>query len=165
MSEDVERATQQVFERLVEAGEAVAVGELSFVSVLELASGARYGLLAGPRWAVLEGERLIPFAPGDEKAFVEALEYPRREFDDLLEAGARARGFDGEAVMFTFPALELVQAMLVSGSPHFTRVALHWMRPTEIRAARAQLVAVTQNQLMAQAVRQLAERLIVPSEG
>jgi hypothetical protein len=165
VSDEERQAAREVFEQLVEDGVAETLGDEQFVSVLKLVSGARYGVVAGLRWAVVDGERFTLFGAGNEKAFVEALEYVRADFDDQLEAGAAARGFDGMALMFAFPAIELVQAMLLSGSPHFSRLALAWLRPTEIRAVRDELIAVTKDTLLPKAVRELATRLVVPPNG
>jgi hypothetical protein len=112
---------------------------------------------------VVEGERLSLFEPGRESLFVEVLEVPRAEFDERLERGGSERGFDGEEVLYSFPVLELVEAMLRSPSPHFRRISLMWLLPTELRALREAIEAVAQDRSMPASLRELAQRMVVPA--
>jgi hypothetical protein len=56
----------------------------------------------------------------------------------------------------------VIRAVLEKEHPYLTRLALEWIRPTELRALRAELVAVTKAASMPLPVKDLAERLIVP---
>ena len=58
------------------------------------------------------------------------LEVPRAEFDARLEQAGDRLGCDPAEMLFSFPVLELVGAMLASPSPHFRRVSLMWLLPT-----------------------------------
>jgi len=157
MSDDV----RQRFDAIVEAGEAERVQERDFVSIFTLDSDLRYGLLDDLGWAMVDGAQLIPFQRGNETAFVEVLEHPRAAFDEQLEQGAVARGFPGEAVLFSFPAAEIVTAVLAGSSQHFCRLALLWLLPTELRGLRDAILAVAQGSDWPVALRDLAQRLVV----
>jgi hypothetical protein len=146
---------------LLEAGEAEPYAEHHFVSVLTLDSGMRYGLIEDGSWALVEGDELTVFAPGTEMLFVEVLEVPRDEFDDrVLEAG-RGIGCDPEELLFSFPVVELVSATLASASPHFRRISLMWLLPTELRGLRQAILAVAQDRSMPGSLRELAQRMVV----
>ncbi|MBW2454767.1 MAG: hypothetical protein JRI68_09660 [Deltaproteobacteria bacterium] len=157
MSDDV----RQRFDAIVEAGEAERVKDRDFVSIFTLDSELRYGLLDDLSWAMADGDQLIPFQSGAETAFIEVLEHPRSAIDERLEQGAAARGFPGEEVLFSFPAADIVRAVLAGSSQHFCRAALTWVLPTELRDLRDVIVAVAEGSKWPVALRQMAQRLVV----
>jgi hypothetical protein len=143
-------------------GEAVNDGS-RFVPLVTLDSGARVGLDAEARWLLApETGAPVPFSPTTAHLFHEVLEQKRRRFDDALEEAARAAGLPAEAALFSFPAVDVVRAVLAKEHPYLTRLALEWIGPTELRLLRAEIQSVTRAQGMPVPVRELAERLIVP---
>jgi hypothetical protein len=149
---------------LVEAGEAEKLGERHFMTVLTLESGMRYGLVEDGRWAVVEEGALTVFEPGKEVLFVEVFEVPRLEFDERLERRGKELEFGADDLLYSFPVIELVGAMLGSASPHFRRMALMWLLPTELRALRDRISSVAADRSMPAALRELAQRMVVPAD-
>jgi hypothetical protein len=156
---------------LVAGDRAEAIGQERFVPVLELSSGARLALTVGvdsatgpgePAWLIVEDGKVTAFTPASAIAFVEPLEQPRGDFDAALERGAAAAGLPGEAVLFSFPAVELARALLARGQPYFSRLVLLWLLPSELRPLKAEIAQVAQNDELPQAVRDVARRLVVP---
>jgi hypothetical protein len=145
---------------------AAVVDDRRFVPLLELGSGARLGLFAGPvgepGWIVVEDGRATVFGPGGEIGFVEPLEQPRAEFDAALERGAAAAGLPAEDVLFAFPVLELARALLARGQPYFSRLVLMWLLPSELRPLKEDIAKVAENDELPHALRDLARRLVVP---
>ncbi len=148
---------------LLEEGKAESVGEESFLPIATLESGMRLGLDAEGRWVAhpAGGERLQVFESGAEKVFHEAVEMPRADFEALLERGVTELGLP-ETVAWSFPAVELVSAMLEMRSPHMVRLALQWPLPSELRELRPLIVEAAESGIMPNAVRDLARRLVVP---
>ena len=164
-------ALSRAFDEVVAAGAGEVVADHRFVPIVVLESGARLGLgrpegasegLPQPSWLLVTGATVQAFAAGRERHFVELLEWSRSIFDDTVERAAAARGLPAEEVLFSFPAVELVRAMLQSGSAHYCRVALSWLRASELRALRGEIVAVSGDTTLPTAVRELAVRLTVP---
>ncbi len=135
-----------------------------FVRLVTLESGARLGLDREGRWLLVsdDGHAVTRCTPDAAHLFHEALEWKRSRFDDALERAALAQGLPGEAVILAFPAVEVIRAVLAKDHPYLTRLALEWLHPTELRALRAELRAVTRSASMPLPVKDLAERLIVP---
>jgi hypothetical protein len=141
-----------------------AAGAARFLLLVTLDSGARVGIDHEARWILLpeDGRPATRYAPEAAYLFHEALEWKRGRFDDAVEAAARALGLPAEAVLFSFPAVEVIRAVLAKEVSYLTRLALQWMLPTELRALRREIQAVTVSLAMPRPVKDLAERLIVP---
>ncbi len=152
----------------VTAGEIERIGVRWFSPLVSLGSGARVGLAARdgddaiPAWAIVEGEELVEFSPERVVRFAEVIESDRATFDEQLEAAAGALGYPAEAVLFSFPAIALVRAMLEKDRAHFSRLALLWLLPTELRLLRSDIARLVDNELLPRQLRDLAERLVVP---
>jgi hypothetical protein len=148
---------------ILDGGGGAPAGATRFVPLVTLDSGARCGL--GPEGWLLVPETGAPvaFSPDTAHLFHEVLEQKRRRFDDTLEEAARAAGLPAEAALFSFPAVDVVRAVLAKEHPYLTRLALEWIGPTELRLLRAEIQAVTRVQSLPAPVRELAERLVVPS--
>ena len=162
MSTDV---TEALRERL-ESGDIERHKDTPFVNILTLDSGARFGLtIAGDgeaKWAIVIGEELTVFDPTRVVRFVELVEQPRTEFEDRIEKGAAEQGLPAESVLFSVPTVELVGALLERKEPHFTRLALMWLLPSELRSLRAEIAALVDEELLPNQLRELAARLVVP---
>ncbi len=135
-----------------------------YLPLVTLDSDARCGLDAQARWVLVpaDGRAPIRAAPDTAHLFHEVLEWKRARFDDALEAAARAAGLPVDEVVFGFPVVDVVRGVLAKEHPYLTRLALEWLRTTELRELRAELRAVAQSASMPLPVRDLAERLIVP---
>jgi hypothetical protein len=146
------------------AGDVAGPGPERFLPLVTLDSGARCGLDAGGRWLIApdDGRPIVRYAPADAHLFHEVLEQKRRRFDDAIEDAARAAGLPAEEVLFAFPAVEVIRAVLAKEHPYLTRLALEWIGPTELRLLRAEIRAVTRVTHMPLPVKELAERLVVP---
>ncbi len=149
-------------------GSAEQVAGHSLVVLLDFESGHRYGLMvtadgAGDhgRWARAANGKITPFGPGEEHAFVELLEHPRRDVEAHIEKRAAAVGLPALAAAWSLPGVELVRAMLNGPSQHFARLALEWLLPTELRELRAEILACSENRDFPEAVRALAQHLIL----
>jgi hypothetical protein len=141
-----------------------AAGTARFLLLVTLDSGARVGLDHEARWLLLpeDGRPATRFSPEAGYLFHEALEWKRARFDDEVEAAARALGLPAEEVLFSFPALDVIRAVLAKKAAYLTRLALQWILPTELRALRAEIKEVTTTLDMPLPVKDLAGRLIVP---
>lgn len=153
---------QEIFEG--GGGEPAGAGPGRLLPLITLDSGARCGLDREARWVLLpdDGRPAVVYGPDTAHLFHEALEWKRRRFDDALEEAARAQGLPAEEVLFAFPAVDVIRAVLAKGHPYLTRLALEWIGPTELRALRAEIRTVMQAPNMPLPVKDLAERLIVP---
>lgn len=148
---------------LLEAGGGEPLEGGRFLPLVTLESGARVGLDSAAAWVFApDGGAAQVFAPDRAQVFFEVLESKRDDFDADIEAAARAAGLPAEEVVFSFPATEVVRAVLAKGLPTMTRLALSWLRLTEVRALRTEIVAVSRDPTMPAAIRDLAERLTVP---
>jgi len=149
---------------ILEGGGGEERGGVRFLPLVTLESETRYGLDAAMTWvAVPPDERpALPGAPGSEHIFAEALEWKRDDFDAALEKAAGRHGLDGDALVLSFPALALVKTVLGTRSPYLTRLALLWLRPTELRDVRTELVRVAADAGLPTPVKELAGRLVVP---
>ncbi|MBI4703151.1 MAG: hypothetical protein HY744_18695 [Deltaproteobacteria bacterium] len=149
---------------LIEAGRTEKVGERFFVPIVTLESGTRLGLDEEAGWVSSppDADALRVFGAGGERHFFEAVESKRSVIEDLLEQGAAEQGLPVEAVVLSFPAVELVAAVLETGSAHFARLGLLWLLPSELRQMRSKIAQLARSPELPQPVRDLAERLIVP---
>ena len=144
-------------------GEPTGTGTDRFVPLLTLDSGARCGLDGQAGWLLVPGAGpAVRCTPATAHLFHEVLEQKRRHFDDALEASASALNLPGEEVVFAFPAVDVIRAVLAKEHPYLTRLALEWIGPTELRGLRAEIRAVTKAPGMPLPVKELAERLVVP---
>jgi hypothetical protein len=143
---------------------APGLAETHILLLVTLDSGARLGLDREARWVLVfdDGRPSARFAPRDAHLFHEPIEWKRRRFDDAVEEAAGRHGLDALAVVDAFPAVEVIRAVLAKDHPYLTRLALEWLRPTELRELRAEIRKVTVTDTMPVAVKDLAERLIVP---
>jgi|HubBroStandDraft_2_1064218.scaffolds.fasta_scaffold377077_2 hypothetical protein len=148
---------------ILDGGGGEAAGELRFLPLVTLDSEARYGLDAEARWIIVPAEGpVVRYEPATAHLFHEALEWKRDRFDDAIEESARAGGLPPIDVVFSFPAVDVVRAVLAKEHAYLTRIALQWIRPTELRELRAAIKAVALAPNMPLPVKDLAERLIVP---
>ncbi|WP_437516635.1 hypothetical protein [Sorangium sp. So ce1099] len=149
---------------LLEAGGGEPIEGGRFLPLVTLESGARVGLDSAATWVFAPegGGAAQAFAPERGRIFFEVLESKRDDFDASIEAAAKAAGLPPEEVAFSFPAAEVVRAVLARGLPSMTRLALSWLRLTEVRALRADIMAVSRDPTMPVPIRDLAERLTVP---
>ena len=147
---------------LVEEDKADEVAGKAFIPLIKLDSGCDYGLAEGPTWARSDGTTLTVFSADTVRAFVEVFEHPRREFEDRVEKRAGEVGLPATEAAWSFPALQLVRAMLAEETAYFVRLALLWLLPTELREMRADIQAVSEREEMPQALRDLAVHLCVP---
>ena len=139
-------------------------GEPRFLPLLTLDSGARYALDAELRWVVVaaDGGGAVVIGKDNVHLLHEAIEWKRDRFDDALAEAARALELPEDELVFSFPVTEVVRALLEKRVSYFTRLALAWLRPTELRALRPELDFVAKDSFMPGPVRGLAERLVVP---
>ncbi|UQA56574.1 hypothetical protein [Polyangium aurulentum] len=151
---------------LVEEGKGEVVTGGGFLPLVTLDSGARIGLDAEGRFAIAdaEGSAVTPYADADGHVFHEALEWKRSRFDDALEEGARSLGLPVDDVLAAFPVAGVVRAVLGKGMHYTTRLALHWLRPSELREVRDDLLRISKDKTLPTPIRELAERLCVPAQ-
>ncbi|AUX42899.1 hypothetical protein SOCE26_043370 [Sorangium cellulosum] len=148
---------------LLEAGGGEPLDAGRFLPLVTLESGARVGLDGSAAWVFApDGGAAQVFAPERGQVFFEVLESRRDDFDARIEEAARAAGLPAEEVVYSFPADQVVRAVLAKGLPTMTRLALSWLRLTEVRALRADIAAVSRDPTMPAPIRDLAERLTVP---
>jgi hypothetical protein len=149
---------------LLDGGGGEPLGDGRFLALVTLDSGARCGLDREARWLLVpdDGRAPVRFEVESAHLFHEVLERRRGRFDDALEAAARAHGLSPDDVVLAFPAIDVVRAVLAKQHPYLTRLALEWLGPTELRALRSEIREVTRTPNMPLAVKELAERLVVP---
>lgn len=149
---------------ILEAGGGEPLGDGRFLPLVTLESGARVGLNESAEWVLApeDGGPARVYAPDSGQVFFEVLESQRDDFDARIEEAARAAGLPPEEVVFSFPVEGVVRAVLAKGLPTLTRLALAWLRLTELRALRADIAAVARDPTMPTPVRDLAQRLTVP---
>jgi hypothetical protein len=135
-----------------------------FLPLITLESGGRYGLDADLRWLVVspDGAAVSVFTPSSGHLMHEALEWKREAFDGALEAAARSFDLPVDDVVFSFPVFDVIRAVFARKSSYMTRLALQWLRPTELRELRADIKAILDQPNMPRPVKDLAERLVVP---
>jgi hypothetical protein len=149
---------------LLDGGAGEPLGEGRFLPLVFLESGANCGLDREARWLLVaeDGRAPVRFEVQNAHLFHEVLEWRRVRFDEALEAAARAHGLSPDDVVLAFPAVDVVRAVLAKQHPYLTRLALEWLGPTELRALRTEIRDVIRTPNMPLAVKELAERLVVP---
>lgn len=150
---------------LLEQGAGEAAGPHRMLPLVTLDSGARVGIDGDLRWILIppgDGRVFVVVTPESAHLLHEALEWKRERFDDAIEAVARDLGLPADDVVFSFPVFDVVRAILAKEHPYLTRLALLWLRPTELRELRPEIKAVITAPHMPVPVRDLAERLVVP---
>ncbi len=152
-------------EILNQGGGGEAIGDLRFLPLCTLESGARYGVDALGRWILVPADERPPSVISAENAHLyhEALETKRRTFEDILADAAREHALPVDPLVFSFPATTVVRAMLEKRSSYLTRLALEWLLPSELRELRTEILAVTTDDRMPKPVRDFATRLVVPA--
>ncbi|APR77817.1 Hypothetical protein A7982_03164 [Minicystis rosea] len=135
-----------------------------YLPLVTLDSGARVGLDREAHWVIVpdDGRAPVRWSEGAAHLFHEPLEWKRARFDDAVEDAARALGLPAEDVLFSFPVTEIVRAVLAKEQPYMTRLALEWLRTTDLRALRREILAVLKQDNMPVPVKDLAQRLVVP---
>jgi hypothetical protein len=146
---------------LVEAGGGETVFGVRFFPLVELDSGARVGLDAQAHFAITCPDELFVYASEDAHMFHEVLESNRNKFDDALEQGAKTHGLDPIEVSLAFPASGIVRAVLVKNMHYTTRLALQWLRPSEIRDVQVEIRRIVEDRKVPTVLRDFAARLLV----
>lgn len=149
---------------ILEGGGGEPLGTGRFLSLVTLDSGARYGLDHEGRWVVVPADERppVPFTVEDAHLMHEALEWKRNRFDDAIEKAAASAGLPKDDVVYSFPVVEVIRAVLGKRSAYLTRLALEWLRPSELRELRREILEVTTALNMPLPTRDLARRLVVP---
>ncbi|WP_044249242.1 hypothetical protein [Chondromyces apiculatus] len=155
-------ATQ--LQALLDAGGGEPMEGGRYLPLVTVESGARVGLDATATWILVpdNGDPPRRYAPEQAHTFYEVVETKRQEFDDTLEETAAAAGLPAEEILFSFPAVPIVRAVLARDFPYLTRLALVWIRTTELRELRAEILTISRNTDLPIAIRDLATHLIVP---
>jgi len=161
----MESALSARIREILDAGGGEGAGELRFLPLVTLESGARVGLDPDGKWVFAPGDERPPVRIADDNVYrlQETVEQKRREFEDTLEAAAKAHALPPADVVFSFPALALVRAVLTKQSSYLSRLALEWLLPSELREMRAEIVAVVNDERMPRPLRDFATRLVVPA--
>jgi hypothetical protein len=163
MDSTLEPRLRELFE--AGAGEPLAglAGVDRFLPLLTLESGQRIGLAAAVAWIAAPAEGPPrSYAAEHGHVFYEVLEVKRADFEAQLEEAARAAGLPPDEIVLAFPAVGVVRAVLAKGLPYMTRLALLWIRNSELRELRADILAVSASATVPNPIKDLAERLVVP---
>ncbi|MRG90548.1 hypothetical protein [Polyangium spumosum] len=149
---------------LVEEGKGETIGTARFFPLVTLDSGARVGLDGEGRFVLAraEGDTIVVYTAEDAHVFHEVLEWKRSLFDDTLEDAARALGLSAVEVSFAFPVSGIVRAVLAKNMHYTTRLALAWLRPSELRDVQDDLRRVAEDRQLPTTLRDFAQRLLVP---
>jgi len=113
--------------------------------------------------ASAEGDTLTPYTAEDAHVFHEVLEWKRSVFDDTLEDAARGLGLPAVEVSLAFPVSGIVRAVLAKNVHYTTRLAMAWLRPSELREMQDDLRRVAGDRQLPMSLRDFAQRLLVPS--
>ena len=132
------------------------------IPIATLDSGMRLGLGADAWWGITDLGHTLRCAEPNHYRFYEALEQTRDSFDAALEEGAAAAGLPPADVVVSFPAVEVVRAVLERESTFLHRKALLFLRASELRDARSAIVGLL-GRAPSVPIRDLAERLVVPT--
>jgi hypothetical protein len=147
---------------LVEGGGGETVFAARFFPLVELDSGALVGLDEKAQFAITLPDVLCTFAPDTGHMFHEVLEWKRNKFDDALEEGAKVHGLAPLEVSFAFPATGIVRAVLVKNMHYTTRLALQWLRPSEMRDVQVEIRRIADDRATPTQIRDFAARLLLP---
>jgi hypothetical protein len=148
----------------IEQGEAQRVAEQPFLPIFGLSSGTQFGFDGDGHW-VLHGAGqpgLRRLAEGSESHFLEWVEQPREEIETAVSDGAAECGLPVDLVVASFPAVQLVAALIASRNTHGCRLALKWLLPSELRPLRGELAELAADRAMPNPIRDLAAHLVVP---
>lgn len=150
---------QEIFEQ----GGGEVLGGVAWLPLVTLESGARQGIDRSLRWVHISAEG-APVVIGDDNVHLlhEALEWRRDRFDEALEESARELGLPADDLLFAYPVTALVRVVLAKRSSYLSRLALTFLRTTELRPLREDILAVTRDPTMPTPIKDLAERLVVP---
>ncbi|MEO7331235.1 MAG: hypothetical protein ABI193_21850 [Minicystis sp.] len=151
-------------QEILEHGGGEQVGDARVLPLVTLESGARQGLDGAARWALIPAESGAPVVidEGNVHLLHEAIEQRRDDFDEAIEQQARALDLPVDELLFSYPVTALVRSILVKRSSYLTRLALAFLRTTELRALREEILVVTRDSAMPGPVKDLAMRLVVP---
>lgn len=148
-------------QELVECGGGELFFSSRFFPLVELDSGARVGLDVQARFVITIPESLCVYSPNAGHMFHEVLEMSRNKFDDALENGAKSHGLPALEVSLAFPASGIVRAVLIKNMHYTTRLALQWLRPSELRDVQTEIRQIVEDRRTPTALRDFANRLIV----
>jgi len=147
---------------LVEQGKGESISSTRFFPLVTLDSGARVGLDGEARFALITADgELRTFSNEEGHVFHEVLEWKRSAFDDALEEGGKSLGLPGFDVSLAFPTTGIVRAVLQKNMHYTTRLALAWLRPTDLRELRDDIRRIAEDRYTPSTIRDLASRLIV----
>lgn len=160
MSEELSARVREA----LEAGKGKTKGGMHYLPLATLESETVIGVDAELRWLAVPPDERPPFVygPGTEHVLSEVIEWKREALETALESGAAALGLPLDDVLFSFPTVGIVRGILNKQSAYLTRLALQWLRTTELRELRADLVRVAEDKYLPRPVKDLASRLIVP---
>ena len=149
---------------ILEQGGGEPLGDARFLPLVTLESGARQGIDGALRWVQIpaDGSAPVLISDGNVHLLHEAIEQRRDHFDEAIEQQARALGLPVDDLLFSYPVTALVRSILARRSSYLTRLALAWLRTTELRPLRDEILAVTRDSTMTGPVKDLATRLVVP---
>lgn len=146
---------------LVECGGGELFFSSRFFPLVELDSGARVGLDTQSRFVVTLPESLCVYSPNAGHMFHEVLEWSRNKFDDALENGAKSHGLPAVEVSLAFPASGIIRAVLIKNMHYTTRLALQWLRPSELRDVQTEIRHIVEDRATPNTLRDFANRLIL----
>jgi hypothetical protein len=147
---------------LVEGGGGELVFAVRFFPLVELDSGAIVGLDEKARFAITLPDVLCTYAPDTGHMFHEVLEWKRNKFDDALEEGAKVHGLTTHEVSLAFPAAGIIRAVLVKNMHYTTRLALQWLRPSELRDVQGEIRRIVDDRATPTQLRDFAARMLLP---
>lgn len=148
----------------LEAGKGKTKDGVHYVPLVTLESETVIGLDAELRWLAVPPDERPPFVygPGNEHVLSEVIEWKRADLEAAIESGAAALGLPEDDVLFSFPTVGIVRGILNKQSGYLIRLALQWLRTTELRELRADIARVAEDKYLPRPVKDLASRLIVP---
>jgi len=149
---------------LVAAGAGEPLFATRFFPLVELDSGARVGLDAQARFVIALPDELCICSFDNGHMFHEVLEWNRNKFDDALEQGAKPHGLPPLEVSLSFPASEIVRAVLVKNMHYTTRLALQWLRPSELRDVQVEIRKIAEDRKTPTVLRDFAARMLLPPD-
>ena len=160
VSEELSARVREAFE----AGKGKTKNGIAYLPLATLESETVIGLDAELRWLAVPPDDRAPFiyGPGTEHVLSEVIEWKRANLETALESGAAALGLPADDVLFSFPTVGIVRGILGKQSGYLIRLALQWLRTTELRELRADIVRVAEDKCLPRPVKDLASRLIVP---